>query len=63
MYEWKTRLCFNGSNQVKHQDCWGKYNPVVTLETIRTLLTLSILDNWHTKQVDFVLAFPAKAWC
>jgi hypothetical protein len=26
--------------------------------SIRTLLVLSILNKWHTRQVDFVLAFP-----
>ena len=26
--------------------------------TIRFLLTLSLINNWHTRQVDFVLAYP-----
>jgi hypothetical protein len=33
------------------------YAPVVTWFSIRLLLVLSILNNWHTRQVDFVLAY------
>ena len=31
---------------------------VVTWATVRLLLILSILLKWHTRQIDFVLAFP-----
>jgi hypothetical protein len=33
------------------------YAPVVTWFSIQLLLVLSILNNWHTHQVDFVLAY------
>ena len=28
------------------------------VDAIRFLLTLSLINNWHTQQVDFVLAYP-----
>ena len=34
------------------------YSPVAMWTFIRTLLILSVLNKWHTRQVDFVLAFP-----
>jgi hypothetical protein len=33
------------------------YAPVVTWFSIQLLHVLSILNNWHTHQVDFVLAY------
>ena len=32
--------------------------PVVTWTTIRFLLTASLINNWHTRQIDFLLAHP-----
>ena len=29
--------------------------PVVTWTTIQFLLTASLINNWHTRQIDFVL--------
>ena len=46
---WTTR---KGSNYEE------TYSPVAMWTSIRTLLVLSILNKWHTRQVDFVLAFP-----
>jgi hypothetical protein len=34
------------------------YAPVASWKSIRTLLIMSILHRWHTKQIDDVLAFP-----
>ena len=48
----------DGSSQIKGVNYWDTYSPVVSRETIRSLLTLSILNNWYTRQIDFVLAFP-----
>ena len=42
----------------------GTYSLVVSWETIRSLLTLSIINGWNTRQINFVLAFPqAKPEC
>ena len=64
VYHWKARLCINGSSQIKGVNYWDTYSPVVSWETIQSLLTLSILNGWNTRQIDFVLAFPqAKPEC
>ena len=64
VYKWKARLCIDGSSQQKGVNYWDTYSPVVSWETFRSLLTLAILNNWETRQIDFVLAFPqAKVEC
>jgi hypothetical protein len=32
--------------------------PVVGWATIRFFMTLAIINNWHKRQLDFVIAFP-----
>ncbi len=34
------------------------YAPVASWNTIRLLLSLKAVHNWHTRQLDYVLAFP-----
>ena len=34
------------------------YAPVASWNSIRTLLALTAVHGWHTKQLDYVLAFP-----
>jgi histone deacetylase 1/2 len=34
------------------------YSPVVMWFSLHTLLTLSLLNHWHTRQIDFILAYP-----
>ena len=58
VYRWKARLCIDGSSQQKGVNYWDTYSPVVSWETVRSILTLAILNNWITQQIDFVLAFP-----
>ena len=58
VYKWKARLCVDGSSQTKNVDYWETYSPVVSWESVRTLLTLAIMYGWHTQQLDFILAFP-----
>jgi hypothetical protein len=36
----------------------GDYTPVVQWTSIRMCLILSVLQNWRTRQLDFVLAYP-----
>ncbi len=33
------------------------FAPVVQWATIRFLISMAILNNWHTRQLDFVLAY------
>ena len=64
VYKWKARLCVDGSSQVKGVNYWDTYSPVVSWEVIRSLLNLAILNEWKTRQIDFVLAFlQAKPEC
>jgi hypothetical protein len=57
VYKWKARLNLDGSKQVKGVNYWDTYAPVTSWPTVRLLLTMAIIRNWHTKQLDFVLAF------
>jgi Reverse transcriptase (RNA-dependent DNA polymerase). len=34
------------------------YAPVASWSSIRTLLALTAIHNWHTVQLDYVLIFP-----
>ena len=58
VYKWKARLCVNGSHQIKGVNYWDTYAPVVSWESVRTLLTLALTKGWITRQIDFVLAYP-----
>jgi hypothetical protein len=37
---------------------WDTDAPVVCWNSIHLLLAMEALHNWHTTQLDFVLAFP-----
>ena len=58
IYKWKARLCVDGSRQIKGVNYWDTYAPVVSWESVRTLLTLALTKGWVTRQIDFVLAYP-----
>jgi hypothetical protein len=56
--KYKARLIVNGKEQIQGVHYEETYAPVVGWATIRFVMTLAIINNWHTKQLDFVLAFP-----
>ena len=56
--KYKARLNVDGSRMKKGIDYDETYAPVATWRTIRLLLTLASAHNWHTRQLDYVLAFP-----
>jgi hypothetical protein len=58
VYKWKARLNIHGGKQEYGVHYWEMYAPVVQWTSIRMCLILSILQNWHTRQLDFVLAYP-----
>jgi hypothetical protein len=58
IYKWKACINIDGSKQVYGQHYDQTYSPVVAWPTTRFFLTQSLLNNWKTKQIDFVLAFP-----
>lgn len=62
VYKWKARLNIDGSKQVKGVSYWETYAPVASWSLIRLVLTIAIINRWHSRQIDYVLAYPqAKA--
>ena len=41
-----------------HYDETRLYAPVASWNTVKLLLGLSALNDWHTTQIDYVLAYP-----
>lgn len=58
VYKWKARLNVHGGQQEHGINYWETYAPVVAWPVIRFFFTLSILFGWHSRQLDFVMAFP-----
>jgi len=56
--KYKARLCCHGGQTVQGVHYHDTFSPVVSWTTIRLLLILSIINGWHARQIDFVLAFP-----
>jgi hypothetical protein len=56
--KWKARLNIDGSKMEKGVHYSETYAPVASWNTIRLLLSLKAVHNWHTRQLDYVLAFP-----
>ena len=54
----KARLCAHGGQTIEGVHYESTHAPVVTWTAIRFLLTASLINNWHTRQIDFVLAHP-----
>jgi hypothetical protein len=58
VYKWKAHLNIHGGKQIKNVHYWETYSPVVKWSSIRLFLTLVLINGWHSRQVDFVLAYP-----
>jgi Reverse transcriptase (RNA-dependent DNA polymerase) len=58
VYIYKARLNVHGRQQEYAVNYFETHAPVVTWPSVRTLLTLSIIHRWCTRQIDFVLAYP-----
>jgi len=56
--KYKARLNVDGSRMKKGLHYDQTYAPVAKWNSIRTMLIMSALHGWHTKQIDYVLAFP-----
>lgn len=56
--KYKARLTVGGHKQIKGVNYWETYSPVVQWSTIRLFLALTLLHGWHSRQLDFVLAYP-----
>ena len=58
VYKWKARLNVHGGQQEHGVHYWDTYAPVVTWQTVRLFLILSLLLGWQSRQLDFVMAYP-----
>jgi hypothetical protein len=58
VYKWKARLNVHGGKQIKNVHYWETYSPVVKWSSIRLYFMIPAIRKWHTRQVDFVLAYP-----
>lgn len=56
--KYKARLNLDGSRMKKGEHYDESYAPVASWNSIRILLALAITNNWHTRQLDYVAAFP-----
>jgi hypothetical protein len=55
--KYKARMSVDGSQMIKGLHYEETYAPVVQWEIIRFFISLAILSNWHTRLLDFVLAY------
>jgi hypothetical protein len=57
--KYKARLNMHGGGQQEHAlNFFQIYSPVVTWAAVRLMTTLAWLNNWHTRQCNFALAYP-----
>jgi len=47
----------DGSHQAKGCNSWDTYAPVATWGSIWLVLAKAIIQGWHSKQIDFVMAY------
>ena len=56
--KYKARLNIDGSRMKAGVHYDQTYAPVASWNSVRMLLALASIHGWHTKQIDYVLAFP-----
>ena len=60
VYKWKERLNVHVGQQEYGVNYLETYSPVVTWFFLRTLLTIVAINKWHSRQVDFIQAYPQE---
>jgi hypothetical protein len=58
VYKHKARLNIHGGQQEYGVHYTETYSPVVNWFSVQLIAILSIINGWHTRQIDFVLAYP-----
>ena len=58
VHRWKAHLNVHGGQQVHSVHYWDTYAPVVTWQTVRLFLILSLILGWQSRQLDFIMAYP-----
>jgi hypothetical protein len=58
VYKWKARLNVHGGKQKLGINYWETYAAALKWSSIRFFLTQIIINGWHSRQLDFVLAYP-----
>ena len=58
VYKHKARLNIHGGQQEYGVHYTETYSPVVNWFSVRLMLTMALINKWHTRQVDFVLTYP-----
>ena len=58
VYKHKARMNLDGSKQIEGVDFSATYSPTASWPAVRLLLALTLVNNWYTRQIDFVQAFP-----
>ena len=58
VYNHKARLNIHGGQQEFTINFFDTYSPVINWFAIRILLIHTVIFKWHTRQIDFVLAYP-----
>jgi hypothetical protein len=53
----KARFCVRGDRQKEGIDYFDTFAPVVSWQTVRLMLVLSVILDLSTKQVDYTAAF------
>jgi hypothetical protein len=51
-------MCAWGADANKGVHYKDSYSPVVSWTTAQLLLTLALIHSWHSRQIDFILAYP-----
>jgi hypothetical protein len=55
--KWKARINAHGGRQQHGVNYWETYAPVVNWSTVCLVMILSLLNSFHTRQVDFIQAY------
>ena len=58
VYRWDSHICVDNSQQEEIIDFDTSHSLVVAWSTIQLCFTLSAINGWKSRQIDYVQAFP-----